>query len=235
LVLQCSGLIRIELSRRPEPHRGPPQRRGRSRLTPAEATAINCQIIARHPFVRETAFEFLAYNAAVKRLCERDRGDGRLDIVNDKAGNAFLDNFWHGTAPERDDRRSGRHRFDLNQAEGFRPIDREQQGRGLTEERPLVGLADLADKLDQRVLQHRQDLTLEIGAIGRIDLGCDLQRHAGAQRDFDGAIGTFLSRDAAEKSEISPAAIAKPVEVARQPMIHRGLPIGPGHRLALRV
>src|SRR5256885_2091654 len=95
------------------------------------------------------------------------------DVVSEKAVTAVLDNFWQGTAPERDDRRSGRHRFDLNEAEGFRPVDREQQGRGIAEERPLVGLSDLADELNQRILQQWQDLTLEIRAIGRVDLGCD--------------------------------------------------------------
>src|SRR5437762_14174757 len=47
--------------------------------------------------------------------------------------------------------------------------------------------------------------------------------------------GRFSLAMRPRKARYPPAAIAKPVKVARQPMILRGLPIGPGHRLALRV
>src|SRR5205085_8441201 len=133
--------------------------------------------------------------------------------------------FGHGTPSKRDNRRSGRHRFDLNQAERFRPVDWEQQGRGIAEKRAFVGFADLADELNQRILQQWQDLTLEIGTIRGVDLGGNLQGHPGPLRNFYRAIGTFLWRDPAEKGEIPSTAITKPEKAARQPMIHRGLPI----------
>ena len=41
-------------------------------------------------------------------------------------------------------------------------------------------VADLADEFDQRIVEQRLDLLVEIGAVGGVDLGGDLQRHARA-------------------------------------------------------
>ena len=43
-------------------------------------------------------------------------------------------------------------------------------------------LADLAEELDVRLGEQRLDLPLEVVAVRRVDLGGDLQRHAGRAR-----------------------------------------------------
>ena len=47
---------------------------------------------------------------------------------------------------------------------------------GVAEERRLLGVADLAHELDQGIVQQRLDQLVEIGAVGGVDLGGDLQR-----------------------------------------------------------
>ena len=74
-------------------------------------------------------------------------------------------------------------------------------------------LVDLADEFDAAAVEQRLDLRPEIGLVGAVDLGCDLERNAQRARDRDGAVGTFLRRDAAEKGDI---AAARPHDGAMQ-------------------
>ena len=77
---------------------------------------------------------------------------------------------------------------------------------GAAEEGGLLRVADLADELDQRIVQQRLDLLAEIVRVGGVDLGGDLQRHAEALGDGDRPVGPLLRRDAAEEGEIALAA-----------------------------
>ena len=61
----------------------------------------------------------------------------------------------------------------------------------------------------------------------------DLQRHAGPPRDLDGAVDALLGRHAAEEREIVARALAKRVQVARQAVVDRRLPIRARKRPAL--
>ena len=63
-------------------------------------------------------------------------------------------------------------------------------------------VADLAHELDQRVVEQRLDLLVEVGAVGGVDLGRDLQPHARALGDRDRPVRPLLRRDAAEEGEV---------------------------------
>ena len=64
-------------------------------------------------------------------------------------------------------------------------------------------VADLADELDQRIVEQRLDDRRGSSRVDRVDLGRDLQRHACALRDLDRPIGPLLRRDAADEGEIA--------------------------------
>ena len=79
----------------------------------------------------------------------------------------------------------------------------------------FCAVADLADELDQRIVQQRLDLFVEIGGVGRVDLGGDLQRHAQPLGDGDGPVGALLRRDAAQEGQIAAGVGREPVELRR--------------------
>ena len=110
-----------------------------------------------------------------------------------------------GTEPPRNATTGVPHseRLDHHETEWLRPIDRKQQRRCAAEKRRLLGLADLADVLDQRVLQQMTNVAFEVFAIGGIHFGRDLERLFAGDGDRNGAIDTLLPRDSAEEGEIA--------------------------------
>ena len=72
----------------------------------------------------------------------------------------------------------------------------------LAEELRLLRLVDLADIFDRVAVDQRLDRLAEIGWIVVVDLGGDLQLHAGAAGDLDGAVGPLVARQPAEEGEI---------------------------------
>ncbi len=78
-------------------------------------------------------------------------------------------------------------------------------------------------------MQQRLDHLVEIGPVGGIHLGGDLQRHAQRLGDGDGAVGALLRRDAAQEGQVAAVAGAEAVEAGVQPVQHRAGPIGPRH------
>ena len=75
-----------------------------------------------------------------------------------------------------DDGSAGRHCLDQDEPERLRPINREKQGCCPAEEGIFVRIADLADEVDERVVQQRFDGALEVHLVHRIDLGRNTQR-----------------------------------------------------------
>ena len=132
-----------------------------------------------------------------------DRGDRADLVLDDKAGDAVVDDLGDRAAVEGDDGRSARHRLDHHEPERLRPVDRHQQADRAAQELRFLAVADLADVVDERiVLDHRPDQLVIIVLVGAIDLGGDLQRDAASRRDLDRAVDAFLRRDAAEHGEI---------------------------------
>ena len=172
------------------------------------------------------------------------RGDRFLHAFHQKAVASMLDHFRRRAVAPGDDRRSRRHRLDHHEAKWFRPVDREEHGARAAEECGLVGIADLADELDQRVVEQRLDLILEISGVGVVDLGSDLQLHAGAPGDLDRAVGTLLRRDPPDKGEIVASPRTRRDQIARHAVMDgrdeigadegQALIVGDRHQLHLR-
>src|SRR4030095_11325625 len=98
-----------------------------------------------------------------------------LDRVHDESSTAGLDEFGYRAAGTGDHRRAAGHRLDHNEAEWLRPVDREQQRHGASQEAGLRRVVDLAEKLDQGIVEQRADFTLEVAGISRMDFCGDLQ------------------------------------------------------------
>ena len=75
---------------------------------------------------------------------------------------------------EGDDRRAVGHGVAHGKAERLRPVDGEEQFRGIVEKLALVGVADLTQEFDAGSTQKRIDECLEVVAIDLIDLGCQV-------------------------------------------------------------
>ena len=127
------------------------------------------------------------------------------------------------------------HRLDHHQSEGLGPVDREQHGAGVAEELGFVRIADLADEFDQRMVEQRLDLLLEIILVGMIDLRGHLQFHPRLDRNLDRPVGAFFGADPAKESKIIAAFRTKRDQLLRQPMIDRPGEIGFRHRAPLVV
>jgi hypothetical protein len=108
-----------------------------------------------------------------------------------------LDYLGYRAAAPCDYRCSGCQRLDHDEPEGLGPIDRKQQGARLSEELSLSPVVDLADKLDQRVVQQRFNLPLKILLIHGINFRCNLQWQAAAFGDFDCPVRALFRCNAA--------------------------------------
>jgi hypothetical protein len=92
---------------------------------------------------------------------------------------------------------------------------------------------DLADKFEQRIVEQWQDCIREVVAVDGIDFRSNLQRQTDFARDGDCLVETFLGRYPAEKSEIPARPVAEAMQIARQPVLHRAVPVGPAERRPL--
>ena len=174
----------------------------RRRISTTQQRTIDADIILRHPCGGKALLETLPHLFSVERDDARQRRNRLFHAVDDGAGDAFVDDLRHRAAAERQDRRAAGHGLDHGKAERLRPIDGKQQRLRLAEELRLLMLVDFADEFDAGAIEQRLDHRAEIGFVGAVDLGCDLQRNAERARNRDGAVGALLRRDAAEKSNV---------------------------------
>ena len=182
--------------------------RGADGFRRLEQRTIDADIVLRHPRGGKALLETLPHLFPVERDDARQRRDRLLHGVDDGAGDAVVDDLRHRAAAERQDRRAAGHGLDHGKAERLRPVDGKQQRLRLAQELRLLMLVDLADEFDAGAVEQRLDLRPEIGFVGAVDLGCDLQRNAERARDRDGAVGPLLRRDAAEKGDIAAARLS---------------------------
>ena len=103
----------------------------------AQHFTVSRQIVARHPFHREALLEPATNRIPIQRLCERNCGDCFIEIIDDEASDAVVDDFRHRATAKSNYRRTIGHRFDDSQAERLGPIDRKQQCQRITQERSL--------------------------------------------------------------------------------------------------
>ena len=142
----------------------------------------------------------------------------------EEAGATVDDDFRHRAARPGDHGRAARHRLDHHQAERLRPIDREQQGTRPPEKRRLVLLADLAEELHQRIVQHRLHHALEVLAVVLVDLGGDLQRLADAAGDLDGDVDLLFRRAPPEEGQVAAVLGREGVAFQGLAVVHRPRP-----------
>src|SRR3954468_10471452 len=180
-------------------------RSGRHCLSrPADWQAsIDLEVVARHALDREALLERGAYAGAIEVADTTYRFDRRIDGIDDESILALADDFGHRARAPGHAGRATRHRFDHDQPERFRPIDRKQQRPRLAQELALVALADFSYVFHVGLRQQRLDLGGEILAVRGIHLGRDAQLQARAAGDLDGAVGAFLRREAPEKREVT--------------------------------
>src|SRR5262249_10352511 len=186
---------------------------------------IERDIVERHAACREALLEAGADRGAVEPVDVVQHRHRLVDVVDDEASEAVLDDLRGRAVPEGDDRHAARHGLDHDETEGLRPADRKQQGARLAEEGYLGCLVDLADELDRRVIEERGHDLGVISFVDAVDFGRDLEPPTAALGDADGRDRVLLGRDAAEKGEVAFA--VAPVRQGRNgdAVMHRAEPI----------
>src|SRR5215468_7279894 len=104
----------------------------------------------------------------------------------------MFDNLGDGTPWICNDRKAACDGFDEHDTERFGPVNGKQEGGGISQKFVLLGIADLADELDEFVVKHGFDMSFEVIAVTLIHFGGDFQRHLCAKRDLDGTIHALL-------------------------------------------
>ena len=158
---------------------------------------INVEVVFGHPVGREIQLEVFATGPTVDFADPIQRGHGFFHVMHNEACHTMQQDLGNRAARIRNHRSAACHRLDHHQSERFGPIDREQHRNRIPQKFGLLGLPNFSHEFDQRMVQKRFDLFLEIIPIRAIDLGSDLQLLAGADRNLDGMIETFLRRDPA--------------------------------------
>src|SRR5690606_15565129 len=110
-------------------------------------------------------------------------------------------------------------------------------GIGVSQELGLLRLVDLADELHIRMaVDQRLDGARPKGPIDFVYLGGNLELHAEATSDFDGAVRPFFRRDSPEEREIIASwRLDRTEQVERQAVMNRADPIDRRHWQALMV
>src|SRR6185369_1673651 len=121
-----------------------------------------------------------------------DRAYAFIDRSDEETRAPVVDDLGDGAMRVGDDGSSARHRFDHHESERLRPVDGKQQRTRVAQEVRLGVLTDLADALDDRIVEKRANLLVEIAPVGRIDLRGDLQRNLRPPRDLDGTIDALF-------------------------------------------
>src|SRR5262249_34899197 len=147
--------------------------------------AIDLQIIRGHPPSRETPLEDASDAGPVEAFEALRSRDRSILVVDDKAGHTVIDDLRNGTVAEGDHRCSASERRDHGEAKGSPTGYRNQKARRTAKEFGLLLLPDLADELDMRQGEERLDVLGEVSLIHPVDLGRDLDRHAGPCGDAD--------------------------------------------------
>ena len=104
----------------------------------------------------------------------------------------------------------------------------------------LTGLAtvwipQIPDEFDARAVDKREYFTAEVLFIDLIDLGCDLQWHAGSPRNPDRAIRTLFRRNPSEEGKVSSLPEQRSVQISRNAVVDRRHEFGVGQCFALVV
>ena len=123
---------------------------------------VKSDVVGRHPRGSETILKDFTTTRSVDIVNFFDHGDCRWDVFGQKTGFSMINQLGHRSKGIGDDGSATSHRFNQNQAKGFRPIDRKNESCGVAQKLLLFMFADFANKFDQRVVQQMLDLQIEI-------------------------------------------------------------------------
>src|SRR5579871_2599032 len=101
-------------------------------------------IVFGHTPRSKTFLEYSANSSPIKLPDPADGGNRFLLRIDNKSGDAVLNDFRHGPTTPGDHGCSARHRLDHDQAERFRPVDRKQESGRFPQEILFVSIAYLA-------------------------------------------------------------------------------------------
>src|SRR5947207_13838752 len=150
-----------------------------TRLCGVHQAAIGGEIVERHPARGESRLELFADCISAQAGKAIDRGDRADFVLHDKAGKPVIDDLRDRATDVGNDRGAARHRFDHDEAERLRPVDRDQPSDRAAQKLRFFGIPDLADRFDNRIaVDHRANYFMVIFLIGPIDLRRDLERNA---------------------------------------------------------
>src|SRR5437762_2442963 len=200
----------------------------------SDGFSVESEIILRHRDRRKAPLECLAHGAAIERVNPSHCGDGFIDRTYDESRQAVVDDFGDRAFVPGDHRRSAGHRFDHDDAEGFRPVDGEQQRGGASQQLVLLEVADFANVIDVRI-ELRLDDFAKIARVGSVGLCGDAKPHAGLPRDIDRAVGALFRRNTADKCEDAAMSRREGEEIGRDSVMDGSAPVRKGNRQALMI
>src|SRR4030088_253066 len=160
--------------------------------------AIGGEIVERHAAPGEAGLKLLSDGRSAQARQPINGADRTGFILDDKAGQALIDDLGDRATVICNDRRPACHRFDHDEAERLGPIDRQQQPDRATEGGGFFVVADLADIFDERVIHQRANNFIVIFLVGSIDLRGDLERNTAPDRNLDRPVYALLRRNPAE-------------------------------------
>ena len=122
---------------------------------------------------RAENLETRAYRVSIWSRQLSHRANSMVLALDDEARDSVINDLRHRTRPISDHGCAACHRFNHNQTERLRPIDREEQGGSIGEKWLLAALTDLADELDSLVVDMRLEMLLEVSGLDSGYLGRD--------------------------------------------------------------
>ena len=138
------------------------------------------------------------------RLRPLDRQDRLLQVVDQEPRAAVLDDLRQGPGAARDDRSPRRHRLDRHEPERLRPRPEHHRRQRTGVQLVALRQADLAEELDDPLVDRRRDDLLEELALSLVvDLGGHPQRQPGRPCKLDRVRDALFRRDAADEGEIA--------------------------------
>src|SRR5215475_7649054 len=131
--------------------------------------AIQRQISVGHAARSEPCLEALSNGAPGQCRKPANGGAGTGTVINQKAGDAFLNDLRSGAPHVGDHWAPAGHGLDHDQTERLRPSRHSQETYCTAEKFGFLAVTDLANVFNRRLLQQRTNLGLEILAIDLVD------------------------------------------------------------------
>src|SRR4051794_15061968 len=136
-------------------------RRGRFRANGAgQQTLESSDVVVSHARGGETLFKAIPHPLAADGASTSDGADSLVERMHDQAGVPILDDLGRRAMTPGNHGRSSRHRLDHHKAKGLGPVDGKEERKGIAEKITLLLLVDLADELDQRIVEQGLDFLL---------------------------------------------------------------------------